>query len=109
MKLYQKRTAALQIANFLRYHAGFSFGEAQREAWEWINNQGCQLVTFVKRDGTVTTRAIALGQFSDYITFTGTGRPLPQGTKMMIEVAKVIAGKNPVITAKYDRIRSLIS
>jgi hypothetical protein len=107
MKMYQTRSLVLRIARQLM-KTGLSFSEAQRFAWSRVKAvdqpQNAAFMTFRKVNGEICTRMVYLGSITDYVTLKG-GRPLLNGLKAYVDLAKVYAGdKNPVISIYPDRV-----
>lgn len=108
MKMYQKRSLALRLSHQLRSF-GMTFSQAQRMAWDWINQHGAAGVTFQKLSGEITTRVIAMGKASDYVEFKGTGRRLHPDQVLMVDLGKFLTGRPAIISTYKNRIINVLA
>lgn len=78
-----------------------------RAAWATIKAApSASVLEFSKKDGAVCTRVVC-SQWDAFYTVTGTGRPTPPGLILFADLAKVVAGVNPIISAYENKIISI--
>lgn len=84
-------------ARIKRLKPSLTKSEAFKEAWRTVKANVAHILRFRKKDGTEEKRVVSK-RWTDFKTPTGTGHKLAPGLEIFADLAKWLAGENPVIT-----------
>ena len=82
--------------------------QAVEQAAKLLKRHDVRLISFQKKDGSISTRCVMEGNWSDYNVLIGTGtKRTKNGTKLFVDAAKHFLGMPSTITVKVSRMREV--
>lgn len=100
------RKIVLTLTHQLIKLNGYTFGEAQRKAWNIYNTSTHDLgfILWTSTKGETKKRVIYNAAWTNFYEVKGTGKPRPEGLELFVDVAKHLSGKYATISAYKNSI-----
>lgn len=104
MKIKKTTKAMTLAAGIMKNQPEITRSEALKMAWRWVKKANDMLLFLeaTKVNGTITKR-IVRDNWSEVNEVKGTGRPLKEGQRLFVDVAKALAGRHNTTVSFYQK------